>query len=53
MREGWTRRQVLLGGGVAAAAVAGLGVAGYAGYAWPHPKSSGGTRPAPAPAGRR
>jgi Arylsulfotransferase (ASST) len=42
----WTRRQVLLGGGVTAAAVAGLAVAGYAGYEWPHPKSTGGTRPA-------
>ena len=48
MRESLTRRRVLLGGGVAAAAVAGLAVAGYAGYEWPHPKPSGGARPAPA-----
>ena len=45
MPETWSRRQVLLGGGVAAA-VAGLGLAGYAGYAWPHPKPAGGARPA-------
>jgi Arylsulfotransferase (ASST) len=46
MQRTWTRRQVLLGGGVAAAGVAGLGLAGFAGYAWPHPKSSDSLRPA-------
>ena len=49
MREAWTRRQVLLGGGVAAAGVVGLGLAGFAGYAWPHPKPPDSPRPAAGP----
>jgi Arylsulfotransferase (ASST) len=46
MRGNWTRRQVLRRGGAAAAGVTGVGLAGVAGYAWPHPGSSDGTRPA-------
>ena len=46
MRGNWTRRRVLRRGGAAAAGVAGVGLAGIAGYAWPHPGSSGGARPA-------
>lgn len=38
----WTRRQAIERGG---ATVAGLGLAGFGGYAWPHPK-----QPAPRPA---
>jgi hypothetical protein len=49
-RETWTRRQVLLGGGVAAAGVAGLGLAGLAGYAWPHPTPEPSDSPRPAAA---
>ena len=37
MRANWTRRQVLRRGGAAAAGVAGLGLAGFIGYSWPHP----------------
>jgi len=36
----WTRRRVLRRGGAAAAGVAGLGLAGVAGYAWPHTSAS-------------
>ncbi|MGN6177167.1 MAG: twin-arginine translocation signal domain-containing protein, partial [Streptosporangiaceae bacterium] len=43
MGGNWTRRQVLRRGGAAAAGVAGLGLAGYAGYAWPHPEATAGT----------
>jgi hypothetical protein len=53
MWENWTRRQVLQRGGAAAAGVAGLGLAGVAGYAWPHPKPADSNPPArakPAPA---
>lgn len=46
MAGNWTRRQVLRQGGFAAAGIAGLGLAGFAGYAWQHPKSPGGARPA-------
>jgi hypothetical protein len=46
MRANWTRRQVLRRGGAAAAGVAGLGLAGFIGYVWPHPASTGGTAPA-------
>jgi hypothetical protein len=46
MRENWTRRRVLRRGGAAAAGVAGLGLAGVAGYAWPHPKPAYPNRPA-------
>lgn len=46
MPETWTRRQILLGGGVAAAGVAGLGLAGFVGYEWPHPKPPDSPRPA-------
>ena len=46
MQESWTRRQVLTRGGMVAAGVAGLGLAGLAGYAWPHPDSTTGTSPA-------
>lgn len=49
----WTRRQVLRGGGVAAAGVVGLGLAGFAGYEWPHAAAATPRRKAadPAPAG--
>jgi hypothetical protein len=47
MRTDWTRRQVLRRGGAAAAGVAGLGLAAYIGYSWPHPESTGDTPPAP------
>jgi hypothetical protein len=47
MRTDWTRRQVLRRGGAAAAGVAGLGLAGYVGYSWPHPASTDGAAPAP------
>lgn len=43
MQERWTRRQVLSCGGAAVAAA--LGLAGLAGYAWPHGKSSDSARP--------
>jgi hypothetical protein len=46
MQDDWTRRQVLRGGGFAVAGAAGLGLAGLAGYAWPHSASSSGARPA-------
>jgi hypothetical protein len=54
MQESWTRRQVLTRGGVVAAGVAGLGLAGLAGYAWPHPESPAAAPPAAdqAPAGQ-
>ena len=47
MSANWTRRQVLRRGGAAAAGVAGLGLAGYIGYSWPHPASTGDTPTAP------
>src|SRR5215475_6769451 len=49
----WTRRQALRRGGAAAAGIAGLGLAGYIGYSWPHPESTDDAPPAPAtpPAG--
>ena len=47
MRANWTRRQVLRRGGAAAAGVAGLGLAGYIGYSWPHPAPTDATPPAP------
>ena len=47
MPGGWTRRQVLRRGGAAAAGVAGLGLAGFTGYWWPHPASTDETPPAP------
>jgi hypothetical protein len=40
MSANWTRRQVLRRSGAAAAGVAGLGLAGYIGYSWPHPAST-------------
>src|SRR5262252_10204189 len=40
MSANWTRRQALRRGGAAAAGVAGLGLAGYIGYSWPHPAST-------------
>jgi hypothetical protein len=43
MSGNWTRRQALRRGGAAAAGVAGLGLAGYVGYAWPHPEATAGT----------
>ena len=46
MQESWTRRQVLTRGGVVAAGFAGLGLAGLAGYAWPHPESTAAAPPA-------
>lgn len=46
MVDNWTRRQALRRGGFAEAGVAGLGLAGFAGYSWPHSKPAGGTRPA-------
>ena len=46
MQESWTRRQVLTRGGVVAAGVAGLGLAGVVGYAWPHPESTAAAPPA-------
>ena len=52
MSPGWTRRQALRRGGAAAAGVAGLGLAGYIGYSWPHPASTDDAPPAPGhPAG--
>ena len=52
MQESWTRRQVLQRGGTAAVGVAGL--AGLAGYPWPHrtrplTRTRPPTRPPPAP----
>jgi hypothetical protein len=47
MRANWTRRQVLRRGGAAAAGVAGLGLAGFIGYSWPHPAPTDDTPPAP------
>jgi len=47
MRTDWTRRQALRRGGAAAAGVAGLGLAGYIGYSWPHPAPTDDTPPAP------
>ena len=47
MPTDWTRRQVFRRGGAAAAGVAGLGLAGYIGYSWPHPASTDDTPPAP------
>src|SRR5579872_5390471 len=44
MADNWTRRQVLRGGGFAATGLAGLGLAGFAGYAWQHPKSPAAAR---------
>ncbi|HEY1344706.1 MAG TPA: twin-arginine translocation signal domain-containing protein, partial [Streptosporangiaceae bacterium] len=49
MCANWTRRQVLRRGGAAAAGVAGLGLAGYIGYSWPHPASTEDAPPAPVP----
>src|SRR5215472_16283415 len=46
MSANWTRRQALRRGGVAAAGVAGLGLAGYIGYSWPHPASTDDAPPA-------
>jgi len=46
MRANWTRRQALRRGGAAAAGVAGLGLAGYIGYSWPHPAPTDDTPPA-------
>jgi hypothetical protein len=46
MCANWTRRQALRRGGAAAAGVAGLGLAGYIGYSWPHPESTDDTPPA-------
>jgi Arylsulfotransferase (ASST) len=43
--DNWTRRQVLRGGGYAATGLVGLGLAGFAGYAWPHPKAPAAARP--------
>ncbi len=45
----WTRRQVLRRGGVAAAGVAGLGLAGVVGYAWPHSGLADEARPSARP----
>ena len=47
MSPNWTRRQALRRGGAAAAGVAGLGLAGYIGYSWPHPASTDDAPPAP------
>jgi hypothetical protein len=49
MADNWTRRQVLRRGGFAATGLVGLGLAGVAGYAWPHPKSQADPRPDPSP----
>lgn len=40
MRQNWTRRQALQRGGATVAGAAGLGLAGFGGYAWPHPAVS-------------
>ena len=57
MRDDWTRRQMLRRCGFAAAGAAGLGLAGLAGYVWPHSGSPSGSRtakrdaPDPSPSG--
>jgi len=53
MAQHWTRRQALQRGGTTVAGVAGLGLAGFGGYTWPHPSTSQNadkkaTHPAPA-----
>ena len=48
MADNWTRRQVLRGGGFGATGLVGLGLAGFAGYCWPHPKTAA-ARPATSP----
>ena len=40
MRQHWTRRQALQRGGATVAGLTGLGLAGFGGYAWPHPAPS-------------
>ncbi|HUL28805.1 MAG TPA: arylsulfotransferase family protein [Streptosporangiaceae bacterium] len=47
MGASWTRRQVLRRGGAAAAGVAGLGLAGFIGYSWPHAAPTGDAPSAP------
>ena len=47
MADNWTRRQVLRRGGFAATGLAGLGLAGVAGYAWPHSTAQADARPDP------
>ncbi len=46
MQDDWTRRQVIRRGGFTVAGAAALGLAGLAGYSWPHSGSSSGARPA-------
>jgi hypothetical protein len=46
MQGDWARGKVLRRGGAAAASVAGLGLAGFVGYARPRPASTDSTRPA-------